>query len=114
MAVVLPIAVLMVLYLYVDQVRRLIAHATLNGTIRKALASDPASVPLLVAKIESGPRGLAGWVTLAIGLGLLAAAFVGPAEERASMLQAGMMTLALGIALTAWAWWVSRRTPTGG
>src|SRR5688572_21889939 len=88
--VVLPIAVLAMFLVFVDQIRRLISHAIINGTIRQALRSDPASVPLLVTKLENGrhlPGKVIGWVMIAGASALALAAMFEAAAERQDAFQ---------------------------
>ena len=69
--ILIPIAAFGFFVMIVDQVRRLIGHWVLNGTIRRALEKDPASVPLLIDKLGSRdpmPIGLPGWVLLVTGV----------------------------------------------
>ncbi|MCU6454729.1 hypothetical protein LPN01_11640 [Sphingomonas sp. A2-49] len=98
----------------VAQVRRLIAHAILNRTIRKALVVDPLSARLLIEKIEPRPRwpdALAGWIAVLAGVAIGVAGVLSAAAERAEALQLAAVSLALGVAILSYAWWVERATP---
>lgn len=108
---VLPIAVLALLLLFVDQIRRLIAHAILNTTIRRAMETDPSSVPLLVAKLESGTHkgsALAGWIMLVGGFAVGAVAFL--EKDPRETIQIAVVAILTGIGTLAYAWWVHRQT----
>ena len=112
--VVLPISVLAMLLLFVDQFRRLISHAILNRTIRRAMEKDPASVPFLIAKLE--PRGrwpgaLAGWIMLLGGIALAVAAVFEDTTERNEALQLAAILLVVGVGALVCAWFVERATP---
>jgi hypothetical protein len=112
--VVVPIGVLWILLLVVDQVRRLIAHAILNKTIRKAMDADPTSVPLLIAKIETRPRwatGLAGWILLVAGVALAAMTPFASVAGRTDAWQLAVLSGTVGLGILAYAWWVARTTP---
>lgn len=112
-AIVVPIAVFVLLFLVVDQFRRLVGQAVLNGTIRKALDKDPASVPLLIEKLETRnpmPISLVGWVFLVLGalsLGALGMTGSRDAEEWAG----GVLPLGIGAAILGWDWLNRKRLP---
>ena len=112
--IVLPIAVLAILLLFVDQLRRLISHAILNRTIRKAMELDPASVSLLVAKLEPRsrwPDALAGWIMLIGGIALaVAGAFEGP-KARAETFEVAAVIAIVGLGILAYSWFIERTTP---
>lgn len=112
--VVLPIAVLAILLLFVDQLRRLISHAIVNGTIRQALKSDPASVPLLVAKLENGrhlPGTLVGWVMIAGASALAVAALFESTEESRATFEVAAIAGVVGIFILGYVRWVERTAP---
>lgn len=113
--VVLPIAVLWMLLLFVDQVRRLIAHAILNKTIRKAMESDPTSVPSLIAKLETRPRwatGLGGWILLVAGIALAATTLFAGTADQQDTLRIAILSAIVGLGILVYAWWVARTTPS--
>lgn len=112
--VVLPLGVLAILLMVVAHVRRLVAHAILNRTIRKALEIDPPSARLLIAKLEPRPRwpdGLAGWIMLVAGVAIGAAGIFAPHEERTDIVQIATVSLVTGAGILLYAWWVERSTP---
>lgn len=112
--VVVPVAILWLLLLFVAQVRRLIAHAILNKTIRKALEVDPASARLLIDKLEPRPRyadALGGWIMIVGGVALALASVFGSAGERSSILQVAIVAGVVGCGIIAYAWWIERQTP---
>jgi len=100
--------------MFVAQLRRLISHAILNRTIRKALDTDPTSAHLLIEKIEPRPRwpdALAGWIMVVAGLALATAAILSPPAEQIEALQVAAISGIVGAGVIAYAWWVGRATP---
>ena len=111
---VIPLGVLALMLMFVAQVRRLLSHAMLNRTIRKALEIDPPSAHLLIAKLDPRPRwpdGLAGWIMVVAGLALGAAAIFATATERTEALQLAAISVVVGGGILFYAWWVERVTP---
>jgi len=112
--VVLPLAVLGILLLFVDQIRRLISHAILNRTIRRAMETDPASARLLIAKLEPRhrwPDALAGWIILLAGTALAVAAAFEDGTARAETFQVAAVAIVLGVGILGYSWFVNRSTP---
>jgi hypothetical protein len=112
--VVLPLGVLAILLMFVAQVRRLIAHAILNRTIRKALEIDAPSARLLIEKLEPRPRwpdGLAGWIMVVAGVAIGAASPFAPHEEVKDLVQIAAVSVVIGGGILLYAWWVERSTP---
>lgn len=111
---VIPLGVLALMLMFVAQVRRLLSHAILNRTIRKALEVDPPSAHLLIEKIDPRPRwsdALAGWIMVVAGLALGAAAIFATATERIEALQLAAISVVVGGGILSYAWWVERGTP---
>lgn len=111
---VLPLGVLALMLMFVAQVRRLLSHAILNRTIRKALEVDPPSARLLIAKIDPRPRwpdALAGWIMVVAGLALGAAAIFATPTERTEAVQFAAISVVVGGGILLYAWWVERATP---
>src|SRR5690349_18699512 len=97
--VILPIAILALMLVFVDQMRRLLAHAILNGTIRKAIEKDPASVPLLVGQLEQGRSSagmLVGVILLVGGVALGVAGLFEESGERIDVFQIAAIAAVLG------------------
>jgi len=110
---VLPVAVLAMMLIFVDQVRQLISHAILNRTIRKAMDIDPASAPLLIAKLElrrRWPDVLAGWVLLVGGVALAVAALFETPSDQSETLQVAAFLAILGAGVLIYTWFVHRKT----
>jgi len=111
---VVPLGTLAIILMFVAQVRRLISHAILNRTIRKALEIDPPSARLLIEKLDPRPRwpdALAGWIMVVAGLALAAAAIFAAAPERTGALQLAAISVVVGGGILLYAWWVERATP---
>ena len=111
---VIPLGVLAIMLMVVAQVRRLLSHAILNRTIRKALEVDPPSARLLIEKLDPRPRwpdGLAGWIMVVAGLALGAAAIFTSAMERTEALQLASISVVVGGGILLYAWWMERATP---
>ena len=111
---VIPLGVLALMLIFVAQVRRLISHAILNRTIRKALELDPTSARLLIEKLDPRPRwpdALAGWILVVAGLALGIAASFSSATERTEGLQLAVISAIVGAGILLYAWWVERATP---
>lgn len=112
--VVVSIAVLWLLLMFVAQIRRLIAHAILNKTIRKGLDIDPTSARLLIEKLEPRSRdadALSGWIIIVGGIALALASLFGLVGERSSILQVATVASVIGAGIIAYACWVERQTP---
>lgn len=112
--IVLPLGVLALMLMFVVQVRRLVSHAILNNTIRKALEVDPPSAHLLIEKLDPRPRwpdALAGWIMVVAGLSLGAAAMFAASNERTEVLQLAVVSAVVGGGILLYAWWVERATP---
>jgi len=112
--VVLPVSVLAIMLMFVDQIRRLVAHAILNSTIRKAMEKDPASVPLLVNKLELRRRasdGLIGVILLLGGLALGVAGLFETADDRLATFQVASIAAVIGTGVLIYGWFVDRASP---
>jgi len=75
----IPLAVFGSLVLIMGQLTRLFSNISLNRTLRDALRSDPASVPLLAERLDARQPwadALTGWIFLAFAVGLVVLAFV--------------------------------------
>lgn len=113
--IVLPVTVLAMLLVFVAQIRRLVSHAILNRTIRKALDCDPVSARLLIGKLEPRPRwpdGLVGWIIVVASVALAMAGLFATADERQNIFQIAVIGVAIGAGILLYAWWVERSTPT--
>ena len=111
---VLPLGVLALMLMFVAQIRRLLSHAILNRTIRKALEVDPPSAHLLIEKIDPRPRwpdALAGWIMVVAGLALGVAAIFATPIERTEAVQLATISIVVGGGILLYAWWVERATP---
>ena len=96
----------------VNQVRRLIGQFVLNRTIRIAMERDPASAPLLIAKLETRnpmPIALPGWFTLGLGLLMaLATAISDHSDSDAWYISAALV--ATGAGILGWDWLNRKRS----
>ncbi len=112
--VVVPLGALAFVALLFVQFFRLISHATLNRTIRKALDADPASARLLIEKLEpprSASGGLIGWIMVVAGVAAGAISVTGQVEERGEALQIAVLSLIVGVGFLLYGWWLGRSTP---
>jgi len=112
--IVLPLAVLGMLLLFVDQLRRLISHAILNRTIRKALETDPGSASLLIAKLDRPrrwPDALAGWIMLVAGIAIAVAGLFDNVAEQGETFQIAGIAIVLGLGVLVYAWFIQRSAP---
>ena len=106
-------SVLAILLLFVDQIRQLISHAILNGTIRRAIEKNPESLPLLIAKLERRsrwPGSLAGWIMVVGGVAFAVSAFFEHGTDRDDAIQFGIVSFILGLGVLAYSWFVERAT----
>ena len=102
------------LLLLVDQIRQLISHVILNGTIRRAIERESASLHLLIAKLESRsrwPGSLAGWIMIVGGVAFIVTAFFENGADRNQAAQLGMVSTIVGVGILAYSWFVERSTP---
>jgi hypothetical protein len=112
--VVVPLGVLAIFLMFAAQVRRLISHAFLNRTIRKALEVAPPSARLLIEKLEPRarwPDGLPGWIMVVAGIALGVASLIGQTDEHTDVLQIAITSIVTGVGILLYAWWVECSTP---
>jgi len=112
--VVVPLGVLAILLMLAAQVRRLISHAILNRTIRKALEVDLTSARLLIENLEPcsrWPDGLPGWIMVVAGVALGIAGLIGQTDEHTDVLQIAITSIVTGVGILLYAWWVERSAP---
>jgi hypothetical protein len=112
--VVVPLGVLAILLMFAAQVRRLISHAILDRTIRKALEVDPPSAHLLIEKLEPRarwPDGLSGWIMVVAGFAFGVAGLIVQTDEHTDVLQIAIISIVTGVGILVYAWWVERSTP---
>ncbi|WP_199038984.1 hypothetical protein [Sphingomonas mollis] len=101
--------------LFAVQVRKLISHMILHGTVRRALKTDPESARLLIAKLEPESRlsaGLLGWIMVVAGAAIGIATAFGPADERSGNWQIAAVSVIVGAGVLAYLWWARRNSPT--
>jgi len=115
--VLIPFAVFGSLVLVVGQLTRLFSDISLNRTIREALRSDPASVPLLADRLgERQPwaDALIGWIFIAFAVGIVLVSLFEAGEDRRDMLQAAAVPLIVGVVVLAYVAWAKRELEEGG
>ena len=116
-AVLMPFAVFGSFVLVVGQLTRLFSDISLNRTMREALRSDPASVPLLAERLgarQPWADALIGWIFIAFAAGIvLISLFEGP-EDRRDMLQAAVVPLVVGVVVLAYVAWAKREFEESG
>ena len=96
-----PLGAFAMITVSVALLTRLIATAILNRTIREAMKSDPASVPLLAEKLEQRQPWadeLLGWIMLAFAVGIvLLGLFEEEAYDRREFFQSAIVPAVIGI-----------------
>jgi hypothetical protein len=111
-----PLGVFAMLTLMVALVLRLFATAMLHKTIREALRNDPATVPLLVAKLEARQPwadALLGWIFLAFAAALVGLALFADRDEQRMLLQAAVIPVVVGATVLLYVRLARPRTPMG-
>lgn len=109
-----PLGALAMMSLFIAQLCRLVSHATLNRTIRKALDTDPPSARLLIEKLERRTRwsgGLVGWIMVVVGIAAGAIGLTGPNEDPTDTIQVAIVSIVVGLGFLSYAWWAARSTP---
>jgi quinol-cytochrome oxidoreductase complex cytochrome b subunit len=95
-----PMAAFTMVAVVVSFITRLIATAILNKTIREAIRSDPASVPLLAERLEARQPwadSLLGWIFLAFALALLILGVLErDPDEQSEMYRAAVIPIIVG------------------
>jgi hypothetical protein len=103
----LPIAAFIWMAVVVALVTRLIATGMLNRTIREALRTDPASVPLLAERLEARQPwadALLGWIFIAFAVGLLLLGLMEPdPDQRSDILRAVVIPVITGATILLYA-----------
>lgn len=97
----MPLAVFGSFVLVVGQLARLGSNLSLNRTLREALRSHPASVPVLAERLDSRQPwadSLIGWIFIAFAIGLVLLALFDPdAGDRREAVQAAIVPLVVGV-----------------
>ncbi len=104
----MPLAVFGSFVLVMGQLTRLFSNISLNRTLRDALRSDPASVPLLAERLDARQPwadALTGWIFLAFALGLVVLAMFEPYEDRRDIFQAALVPAIVGLVVLAFVRW---------
>ena len=95
-----PLGLFVMITVCVSFVTRLIATGSLHKTLREAIRSDPASVPILAARLDERQPwadALLGWLFLTFAVVLAALAFFEYEPERTRMLKAAVIPAVLGV-----------------
>jgi hypothetical protein len=94
-----PMAAFIMFAVVTSLLTRLIATGMLNRTIREAMRSDPASLPLLIERLDRhAPWGdaLLGWMLLALALAMALLGITEPDEyERQDIFRATIIPVAV-------------------
>jgi len=97
----MPLAVFGSFVLVMGQLTRMGSNLSLNRTMREALRSDPASVPVLADRLDARQPwadALVGWIFIAFAIGLVLMAMFEPeAGERREIVQAAVVPLIVGV-----------------
>ena len=95
-----PLGLFFAFVLVVAQLARLASNISLNRTLREALRSDPASVPILAERLDARQPwadSLVGWIFIAFAVGLVLMALFEPAfAERRRIVQSAIVPLVVG------------------
>lgn len=104
----IPLAAVVVIAVIVGLITRLIATAMLHKTIREAMKSDPASVPLLAERLEARQPwadAVLGWIFIAFAVALaLLAVTEADAGNSHEMLRAAIVPLVIGATVLLYTW----------
>ena len=99
MDIIVPLGLFFAFVLVVEQLARLASNISLNRTLREALRSDPASVPVLADRLDSRQPwadALVGWIFIAFAVGLVLMGALEPGEKR-RVLQAALVPAIIGV-----------------
>ena len=113
-ALFVPISALIMFAVIVGLITRVIATGMLHRSIREAMKTDPASVPLLVERLEARQPwadAMLGWIFIAftIGIALLAITDSDPYDRR-EMLRAAIVPLIIGVTVLAFTYLARPKT----
>ena len=111
-----PIAGMVMVVTIITLFVRLVSAALLNRTIREAMRTDPASVPLLIDRLDRHPPwgdALLGIVFLALAAAMLLLGLTDPDEgQRIELMRAAIVPLVVGLAVLAYTRWARKQTPS--
>ena len=111
-----PIAGMVMVVTMTALVVRLISAAFLNRTIREAMRTDPANVPLLIERLDRHPPwgdALLGVIFLALAAAMLLLGLTDPDEgQRTELMRAAIVPLVVGVAVLAYTRWARKQTPS--
>jgi hypothetical protein len=97
-----PLGAFVMLVVSLRLITRLVATAMLHRTIREAMRSDAASVPLLAERLEQRQPWadeLLGWILLAFAAGMVLLGLFEDAEDRRQILQGAIVPVVIGITI---------------
>jgi CBS domain containing-hemolysin-like protein len=100
-----PLGAFAMIAISIGFICRLIATASLNRTIREALKSDPASVPILAQKLEARQPwadALLGWIFVAFAAAIVGLALFEDYYQQWQMLQAAVIPAVVGVTILAY------------
>jgi hypothetical protein len=98
----MPLAVFGSFVLVMGQLTRLGSNLSLNRTMREALRSDPASVPILAERLDARQPwadALLGWIFIAFAVGLVIMSLFEPVGERREVVQAAIVPALVGVVI---------------
>ena len=95
-----PLGAFVMIVVSIGLITRLIATAILNRTIREAIRSDPASVPILAEKLEQRQPWadeLLGWIMLALAACIVLFGLFEDDYDRRQIFQLAVVPVVIGV-----------------
>jgi hypothetical protein len=100
-----PLGAFVMITVSLSLITRLIATAILNRTIREAIRSDAASVPVLADKLDQRQPWadeMLGWIMLAFALGMVLLGLFEEDYDRREIFQAAVVPVVIGVTILAY------------
>lgn len=108
-----PLGAMAMIAVILGLITRLIATGIHHGTIRRALRDDPASVPLLVDRLEARlpwADALLGWIFIAFAIALALLGITEPDDtDRTEILRAAIVPAIVGVVVLIYVGFARKR-----